>query len=121
MAGTNPKRQIGIWVDVLDSVRLSWRLFRDKRVPLLVKGIPVASLAYLAWPIDLLADPILGLGQLDDLAVLMLGIKLFVSLCPRGLVNEHLRALHGGRSDPNPEAHETIDGAYRVLEDNESS
>lgn len=120
MASANPRRQIGTWMDALDSIRLSWRLFRDKRVPLLAKSIPVASLAYLAWPLDLFADPILGLGQLDDIAVLMLGMKLFISLCPRGLASEHMRALHGDRSDPNDASHETIDGTYRVLDENES-
>jgi hypothetical protein len=35
----------------------------------------------------------LGLGQLDDLAVLLLGTKLFIELSPPDVVREHLLAL----------------------------
>jgi len=31
-------------------------------------------------------DPALGLGQLDDLAILLIGLKLFVDVCPPELV-----------------------------------
>jgi len=58
-----------------------------------LKLIPPAVLLYLLSPIDLFPDAVLGLGQLDDIAVLMLGIKLFIELCPSEVVREHLRAL----------------------------
>ena len=34
-----------------------------------------------------------GLGQLDDLAVLLFGVKLFIELAPPAVVREHLLAL----------------------------
>jgi uncharacterized membrane protein YkvA (DUF1232 family) len=79
--------------ELLRQVRLAWRLFRDPRVGWSLKLIPPAVLLYLLSPIDLFPDAVLGLGQLDDIAVLMLGIKLFIELCPSEVVREHLRAL----------------------------
>ncbi|MGD2176709.1 MAG: hypothetical protein PVG71_02695, partial [Anaerolineae bacterium] len=34
-----------------------------------------------------------GLNQLDDIAVVLLGIKLFIELAPPEVVREHLREL----------------------------
>lgn len=82
------------WIkDVVRQVRLAWRLFWDRRVPLWTKIIPPAVLAYVVSPIDFIPDPGLGLGQLDDIAVVLLGIKLFIELAPPDVVREHLIAL----------------------------
>jgi uncharacterized membrane protein YkvA (DUF1232 family) len=67
---------------LINEVRLAWRLFRDPRVPLGLKLIPPTALIYTLSPIDLLPDIVLGLGQLDDLAVLVLGVRMFVEMCP---------------------------------------
>ena len=79
--------------DLIRRVKLFWRLFKDRRVPIWVKAIPFLSLVYLAVPVDLLPDVILGLGQLDDLAVLALCYRLFVGMAPPELVREHLNDL----------------------------
>lgn len=80
------------WVqDAARQVRLAWRLFRDHRVPMWVKLVPSAALVYVLSPVDFIMLP--GLGQLDDLAVLLIGIKLFVELSPPDVVREHLLAL----------------------------
>ena len=80
----------------LNSGRLAWRLWRDRRVPAWIKGIPLLSLFYIVWPLDLLADPLLGLGQLDDLGVFLLGLTLFISLVPSDLVEMHRREMGDG-------------------------
>jgi uncharacterized membrane protein YkvA (DUF1232 family) len=83
-----------VWLqDVARQARLAWRLFWDRRVPMWTKLIPPAALAYLLFPIDLIPDVALGLGQLDDVAVLLIGIKLFIELAPPDVVREHLVAL----------------------------
>jgi uncharacterized membrane protein YkvA (DUF1232 family) len=79
--------------DVIRRFKLFWRLFKDRRVPLWVKAIPFISLVYLLVPADLLPDFILGLGQLDDVAVLALGYRLFIGMAPPELVREHLEDL----------------------------
>ncbi len=56
--------------------------------------MPLATLVYLFLPVDLLPDPVLGLGQVDDLVLILLGLKMFVSLCPPDVVAE----LEGGNA-----------------------
>jgi uncharacterized membrane protein YkvA (DUF1232 family) len=103
-------------VGVLRQIRLAWRLWRDKRVPWLTKLIPMAGLAYLVIPFDLLADPMLGLGQLDDIGVILLAVKAFVSLCPAPLVAQHRQHLAGG---PVADAGDVVDATYRVLDESD--
>ena len=115
---------LGGLLGIVRDVRLAWQLFRDERVPVWIKSVPILSLAYLIWPLDLLADPLLGLGQLDDLAVLALGIKLFISLCPADLVHQHRErarqdARQGnlmGSAGRDLSNSEVIDTTYRVLD-----
>ncbi|MDY6877047.1 MAG: DUF1232 domain-containing protein [Chloroflexota bacterium] len=79
---------------VVRQARLAWRLFWDRRVPVWAKLIPPAALAYVLSPVDFIPAAIVpGLGQLDDIAVLLIGIKLFVELAPPEVVREHLLAL----------------------------
>jgi len=63
-------------------IKLILRLMADNRVSPLLKFLPVASLAYLIWPIDI---P----GPIDDAMVIGLGLYTFVELCPDDVVAEH--------------------------------
>jgi uncharacterized membrane protein YkvA (DUF1232 family) len=83
----------GWWDDAVRQVKLAWHLFLDERVSLWAKLVPPLSLAYVLFPIDILPDVVLGLGQLDDLAIVLLGLKLFVELAPPEVVQEHLQSL----------------------------
>ena len=107
-------------------VNLAWRLFLDQRVPLWSKVIPPAALAYVLFPLDIIPDMALGLGQLDDAAVVLLGIKLFIDLAPPDVVREHLRAL-GARiedwrvvEEDEDEAPAVIEGEYQLQEPKET-
>jgi uncharacterized membrane protein YkvA (DUF1232 family) len=109
-----------VWLqDVARQARLAWRLFWDRRVPMWTKLIPPAALAYLLFPIDLIPDVALGLGQLDDVAVLLIGVKLFIELAPPDVVREHLLAL-GARIeewrvvDEEGEPSVVIEGQYEL-------
>ena len=102
--------------------RLAWRLLKDARVPDWVKMIPFAGLLYFLSPIDLIPDLALpGLGEIDDVVVLLLALKMFVDLSPASIVAEHLEDLFGTskRTPPaaDPSAPTTIEGDYRVLDD----
>ena len=111
------------WVqDIVRQARLAWRLFFDERVPLWAKLIPPAALAYVLFPIDIIPDVMLGLGQLDDIAVLLIGVKLFVEVAPQDVVREHLVAL-GARvqewhvvDEEDNESPTVIEGEFRVEE-----
>lgn len=74
-------------------VRLAWRLIRDKRVPLWIKSVPLLAALYLFMPVDVVPDAFLGLGQLDDMAVIALGFRLFTELVPSEIVREHRNIL----------------------------
>ncbi len=62
---------------------------RDPRVPIAVKAVMVATLAYVASPIDLIPDFIPFVGHLDDMILIPIGVMLAVSLLPAGLRNEY--------------------------------
>lgn len=80
--------------EMVRQMHLTWRLLRDGRVPLWTKVIPPAALAYVISPIDILPDfPPRVVNQLDDLAVLLLSVRLFIELAPPDLVYEHLESL----------------------------
>lgn len=104
----------------LITLRLVWRLWLDQRINLFPKFIPIAAVAYVLSPIDLLPDFILGLGQLDDLGIIVLGIALFIELCPKEIVAEHRRALTPEGAAPRSNEN-VIDGMYRVVDDGEPS
>lgn len=72
--------------ELTNRFRLISRLLMDSRVHPLVKLLPIGSLAYVVWPIDI---P----GPIDDAMILWLGTTLFVELCPPNVVEEHQKAL----------------------------
>jgi uncharacterized membrane protein YkvA (DUF1232 family) len=110
----------GFFGGLIKQARLAWRLLNDGRVPGWVKLIPFAGLLYLISPIDLIPDLMLpGLGEVDDIVLLLLALKMFVDLSPPGIVREHLEDLFGvakgARPDHAPSSGPTIDGSYRIL------
>jgi len=79
-------------------VKLYWRLFHDPRVPLFPKALVVVAILYALSPLDLLPDwSIPFVGQLDDIAVLILAFRAFIPLCPRAVVQEHVQLIDEGK------------------------
>jgi uncharacterized membrane protein YkvA (DUF1232 family) len=78
-------------------LKLFGRLAADPRVSPAAKLVLVAGAVYLILPTDLVPDFLIGVGQLDDLAVVLGALKLFLRLCPEAVVAEHLEALSVGR------------------------
>ncbi len=112
----------GLFGGLIKQARLAWRLLKDQRVPGWVKLIPTAALIYFLSPIDLIPDFALpGLGEVDDIMMLLIALKMFLDLSPPNIVREHLEDLFGGRrgarSAGDPSADQYIDAAYRVLDD----
>lgn len=62
---------------------------RDPRVPITAKVVMIATLAYVASPIDIIPDFIPFVGQLDDMVVIPLGVTVAISLLPSGLRSEY--------------------------------
>lgn len=82
-------RSSGFFQDLTNRFRLISRLLMDSRVNPLIKILPVATLAYVVWPIDLLP-----VNPVDDALVIWIGTTLFVELCPPNVVQEHLQSLN---------------------------
>ena len=85
-------QQGGVVRNILNQLKLIFRLMGDRRVSILAKIVPVGALAYLFSP-DPLMFPIIG--AVDDAALLWLGSYIFTELCPPEVVEEHMKALAG--------------------------
>lgn len=82
------KAEGGFFEDIWISMRLVMRLLTDKRVNPFLKLLPIGSLIYLVFPLDV---P----GPIDDAAVVAMGMYLFIELSPPDVVEEHRQALRG--------------------------
>ena len=101
------------WSDAIGSItrlprylRLASALARDPAVPKRAKAALASGLVYVALPIDLVPGVIPVLGQLDDLAALLLGLRLALATLPPGLAAAHLAAA--GLTDAQ------LDGDLRI-------
>jgi len=111
----------GFLTNLVNQGRLVWRLFNDRRVSSWVKLIPIAGLAYLLSPIDLLPDFLIpGLGELDDLTVILVSLKMFIDMAPPEIVREHLNRLRGRAAKRQSPSEPYIDVPYRVVDDGKS-
>ena len=88
-------KNTGFFQDLVQRIKLIWRLMTDPRVSFFLKLLPIASLVYLIFPFDLapgIAFPVIG--ALDDAAIVWIGTSLFMSLCPEDIVEEHRNELN---------------------------
>jgi uncharacterized membrane protein YkvA (DUF1232 family) len=133
MTQNNSDKASNILQEIWQNGQLALRLFTDGRVPLMLKVlVPAAALAYIVMPIDLLPDFIPVLGQLDEVAIILLLMRLFVSMSPQEVVAEHRQhmagtaegaaagaAPHGQRAGAAPKNNrdDVIDADFRVVSD----
>ncbi len=73
--------------------RLYWRLLWDRRVPIWPKALLALSVLYVLSPVDIIPDVIPFIGEVDDLVVLIVVCRLFIYMCPREVVQEHVRQI----------------------------
>src|ERR671910_356459 len=76
--------------------RVVWGIVRDPRTPIGLKGMLVAALAYVVFPVDLIPDAIPILGQADDLTVLLLVLDLFIANAPKDVREEQVARANNG-------------------------
>lgn len=69
--------------------KLLWRLGQDPRVPMGSKVLMYTSLAYVLFPIDLLPDVIPGIGQVDDVLLIVYAINRILRTAGNDVVVEH--------------------------------
>ncbi|MBP6180069.1 MAG: hypothetical protein KA473_12850 [Anaerolineales bacterium] len=109
-------QQGGVVRNVLNQMKLIFRLMGDKRVNIFAKLIPLGTLAYLFSP-DPIMFPIIGV--VDDAALLWLGSYVFTELCPPDVVAEHMKEL-SGNMQVNP-MDEVVDAETTDVSDNPPS
>ncbi|HTP07897.1 MAG TPA: YkvA family protein [Anaerolineae bacterium] len=90
------RRSPGFWMNLFNSFRIAWKLMWDNQVPIAAKIVPVLTILYVLSPIDFIPDFLVGLGQLDDLAILILGVQAFIAVSPKDVV-ARIRAEIEGR------------------------
>lgn len=105
--------QAGLLADMVRSGKLAWQLLKDPRVSMAYKLIiPGLAGLYLLFPADLLPDFFPLLGQLDDLALIALAVKLFIQLVPAEIVNEY----RSGQGPTTSGKGKVVDGEYKVMD-----
>jgi len=100
---------------------LSWRLLLDRRVSSTAKLIPVAMIAYILSPIDLLPDVLLPFGVADDIGVLLLGLQWFIRSAPQGVVDEYRGGRPAPAQDSDPNAPQIIEGQYHIYDNDDEN
>ena len=99
---------------VFAEVRLAWRLLREPRVPALAKALPALAVLYVLSPLDFIPDVLPVLGQMDDVGILFLSVKLFLRMCPADATSFHAEAITSGRRfTPMNPADVVIEAKYR--------
>lgn len=91
------RRFVGLISHLPSFVKLFSRLVNDARISLWPKLLLLLVLAYVIVPTDLVPDFLFGLGQVDDLVIVFAGLRLFLRLCPKEVVQEHVRTIASGR------------------------
>jgi hypothetical protein len=97
------------------NLKLVLRLLRDRRVNPLLKLIPLFTVLYFVIP-----DPLPLPFALDDFGVLIVGLYLFVQLCPPEIVAENLEILRKGTipgswKEPG-ESGDVVDVSFKELD-----
>jgi uncharacterized membrane protein YkvA (DUF1232 family) len=81
---------------------------------MVLKAVPLLALLYVISPIDFVPDFIPGLGQLDDLGIILAALELFVRLCPGVAQIFHREAIiQRRRYSPMTPTDEVIEAEWR--------
>lgn len=109
---TPNEKPSGFFGELWQKARLVYKLFLDPEVPIYLKVLPVAAIVYLLLPFDFLPDVIPGIGQLDDITILIVGAKMFIDMAPHEVVERHLQGMrvHGDNISAGDE--QTVDELY---------
>jgi uncharacterized membrane protein YkvA (DUF1232 family) len=86
-------RFLQVLVHLPSFARLYWRLFRDRRVPILPKVLLVLTLLYVVSPLDVVPDFLPVIGEMDDVVVVLSGLWLFIRLSPPEVVRETVQDI----------------------------
>ena len=93
----NPIDFIRIIFNLPKFIRLYYRLFKDRRVPVHLKLILILAFIYIISPIDFIPDLIFPIvGYADDFVVLIAALRYFLKNCPSEIVQEYVERIEMG-------------------------
>jgi len=70
-------------------LRLTWSLLNDNRIPLWQKTIPFLPLIYILSPFNFLTFAVPLLGQVEDVALIVLALDLFERVIDENVLSDH--------------------------------
>jgi len=104
------EKSYGFFSELWQQIRLVYKLLLDPEVPIYLKVLPLAAVIYLLLPFDFLPDVIPGLGQLDDLTILIVGAKMFIDMAPHQVVERHLQGMRAKGDNIAAGDEQAVDG-----------
>ena len=90
-------KDVGFLGELWQQIRLVFYLVKDRDVPIYLKVLPFIGILYTLFPIDIIADVVPVLGQLDDLTILLIGAKVFIEMAPPQVVARYLDQMRGDK------------------------
>ena len=97
------------------SLSALWPLMRDPRIPFWAKAaIPAAAAAYVISPVDLIPDFLIGVGQLDDIGIILLAATATAAFLQKFFGNQPKPELARARISDAERAGHVYDTTYRV-------
>ncbi len=102
-------------------VKLLWCLMKDGRVPVHLKALAGAALAYFIAPFDIIPDFVPVVGYFDDLTIMFFVMERFFAMCPKDVVEEHMQRIQLRQSDFDQDMDvlkEVLGDKFNMLRDN---
>ncbi len=79
-------------------ISLYFRLLADKRIPILVRILPILATIYVISPIDILPGIVVPfLGWMEDIVIFYLCMRYFAHTVPREIIDEHIKYIESAR------------------------
>lgn len=97
---------------LLKEIWIALKYVLDPKVPLSGKIWIIFSLLYLISPIDIVPDPIFGVGAIDDIAIILLILSFMENRLARYYENERITNNKSREKDST-----TIDVDYEIVDE----
>ena len=106
---------------IIRDIITMFRLLFDPKTPGWAKLLPIFAMLYFFSPIDLIPVPFLGLGMVDDLAVIVLLSRVAAQMASAANQNGDAQSGQGDQANQNAgnESHDgkTIDATWQVVDE----
>jgi uncharacterized membrane protein YkvA (DUF1232 family) len=102
--------------NLLRKAMTAFKYLFDPSIPLSKKAWILASLLYLISPLDLMPDPMPGIGFIDDIGIVLLVILMMSNRLKKYERDKQKSSLRK-RDNPEKKSQEAIDAEYEIIDD----